>query len=147
MPIAVLLLPFLLLTSNAQAQPVYRCEINGRISYAHEPCVGAKAIDTTPTQGLDRWSGRVSKGRDVRQAEWERDLSRAVQPITGLTPEQSKVVRHRSRLAHVDKLQCELLDLQLPGLEHQAAQAVGAQRAKADAELFKARMNFRDLRC
>lgn len=33
-----------------QAQTVYRCGSGGRVVYSHEPCVGAKAVDTTPTQ-------------------------------------------------------------------------------------------------
>lgn len=40
--------------SATQAQTVYRCEAPGKVMYSHEPCVGAKAVDTTPTQGKNK---------------------------------------------------------------------------------------------
>ena len=52
-------LPALALAAcTAQAQTldksriVYRCEHQGKITYADEPCVGATEVDVTPTQGL-----------------------------------------------------------------------------------------------
>ena len=36
----------------SSAQQVYRCESGGHVSYSHEPCLGAQAVDTTPTQRL-----------------------------------------------------------------------------------------------
>jgi hypothetical protein len=42
----------------AHAQkPVYRCETAGKVSYSDAPCVGAKEIDATPTQGMDKMTG------------------------------------------------------------------------------------------
>lgn len=50
-------------TGGAQAQQVYRCEFGGKVSYAHEPCVGAQAVDTTPTEGLNKMTGVTKKAR------------------------------------------------------------------------------------
>ena len=55
--------------SASHAQTVFRCEVNGRVTYSHEPCVGARRVDTTPKQGLDTSNEKSRKGADVRNAE------------------------------------------------------------------------------
>lgn len=59
---------------------VYRCESAGKVAYSHEPCVGAREVDTTPTQGLDKMSGHSRKGRTCkgvsRPMPWPRPSSR-----------------------------------------------------------------------
>ena len=68
---------FLALTAlTCAAQTVYKCESKGAVTYSHEPCMGAKVVDTTPTQGLDKSSGSSRKGADVRQVELEQGHGR-----------------------------------------------------------------------
>lgn len=83
-----------LAASALQAQVVYRCEAKGRVSYSYEPCVGAKPVNTTPTQGLDKSSGVSRKGADVRKAESNKAMGDALRPITGLD-DQQRLTLHR----------------------------------------------------
>lgn len=69
-----------LLCAKALAQPVYRCKTKGKVTYSHKPCVGAKVVDTTPAQGLDKFTGQSRKGKDVHQHEYNRRFDDAVKP-------------------------------------------------------------------
>lgn len=133
--------------SNVQAQQVYRCEINGHASYAHEPCLGAQAVDTTPTQGLNKSTGRVERHPDVQREIFQHQLTEAIRPITVLSPEAQLRLGQRYKLSRSDQLECAVWDVRLPVLEQDAAQASAAQKAHAEVALFRARQAFRDLRC
>lgn len=51
--------------ATAASAQVYRCEHGGKVSYSDEPCVGAKVVDATPTQGMDKMAGSTSKGAEA----------------------------------------------------------------------------------
>ena len=73
---------FLALTAFAcAAQTVYKCGTKGAVTYSHEPCMGGQVVDTTPTQGLDKSSGRSRKGADVRHIEQNKAATDALHPI------------------------------------------------------------------
>ena len=131
----------------ATAQQVYRCEVNGKIGYSHEPCVGAKAIDTTPTQGMDKMTGKSQKGADVRRDEFRREISGVSSQITGLSAETHMRLAQRYKLSRSAQLECATWDARLPGLEEAATTASPQDKERADTTLFKARKAFRDLRC
>lgn len=131
----------------SQAQPVYRCEDGGRVRYSHEPCMGAKVVDTTPTQGLDKSSGVSRKGRDVRQDELNRMFNDAVRPITGRSHEESKVAQRRWKLPAAAKGECSLLDQQIPQQARAAKNAAAAGKADAELRLYQSRARFRELGC
>lgn len=133
---------------HAHAQkPVYRCEIAGQVSYSDEPCVGAKEIDTTPTQGLDKMTGASRKGADVRRDEHDAAMANALKPLTGMTADQYRVYKHRIKLSPSDKAECARLDKSLPGLKQRATMASSSGKAMAEVELYKARKLFNDLDC
>jgi Domain of unknown function (DUF4124) len=136
-----------LASAIAQAQSVYRCETNGRVGYSHEPCVGAKVVDTTPTQGLDKSTGVSLKGRDVQREELNRSFSEAVRPITGRSHEQSKVLHRRFRLPASAQAECKLLDVRLPDQEQAVRTSAPAAKAEAEVQLFLSRRQFRELGC
>lgn len=141
-------LAFLCIGFHAYAQkPVYRCETAGRVSYSNEPCVGAKEIDATPTQGMDKMTGASRKGADVRRDEYNATISNALKPLTGMTPDQYRVHRHRFKLSPSDKAECERLDNSLPRLKQRATTAPTSGKAMAEVELYKARKLFNDLNC
>lgn len=133
--------------TTVAAQPVYRCEVGGKVHYTHEPCLGAQAIDTTPTQGLDTWTGKTKRHSEVQRDMWQRDFAHAVRPLTGQTPEAFKLSVKRQKLSTVDQLHCQRLDHRLPELEQAAASAPAARKAHAEQALYAARLQFRDLRC
>lgn len=136
------------MASTVHSQAVYRCEAQGKVSYSHEPCVGAKAVNTTPTQGLDKSSGKSRKGADVRKAEIDKTMSEAMRPITGLDHEQHQTLHRRFKLPHAAKLECAVLDTRLAS--HEADErAAGSPKdlQTAQQSLFESRKRFRDLRC
>ena len=77
---------------HAHAQkPVYRCETAGKVSYSDAPCVGAKEIDATPTQGMDKMTGTSRKGADVRRDEQNAVMADALKPLTGMNVPAGRV--------------------------------------------------------
>lgn len=143
---AAALLALAPLGASAQ-QAVYRCDQGGKVGYSHEPCLGGKVIDATPTQGMDTMSGVRRKGADVQRDEHRQRMDDALRPLTGLSHERMNVERRRLQLSPEDKLQCRVLDSRLPSLEQRAAHATGEARAAADAELHRARREFYWLKC
>lgn len=141
------LLTACLASAVAQAQSVYRCETNGRVGYSHEPCVGAKVVDTTPTQGLDKSTGASRKGRDVQREEFKRTLNEAMRPLTGMSHEQTKVFERRVKLPASAQAECKLLDMRLPDQEQAVRTSTSAAKAEAEVQLFLSRRQFRELGC
>ena len=133
---------------HAHAQkPVYRCETAGKVSYSDEPCVGAKEIDATPTQGMDKMTGASRKGADVRRDEHNAVMADALKPLTGMSADQYRVYKHRFKLSPKDKAECARLDTNLPELKQRAATALSSEKALAEVELYKARKQLNDLNC
>lgn len=136
-----------LLASTSMAQTVYRCESKGSIVYTHEPCLNARTVDTTATQGLDKSSGQSRKGADVRKIENNKAMAEAWQPILGETPAQREVRHRRFKLPADEKLECARLDARLPVQEAAVRDAGKAGTANAELALFQTRKRFRELRC
>lgn len=138
----------LISTVCAAAPPtVYRCETNGRVNYSDAPCVGAKVIDVTPTQGADKMTGRSSKGQEVQREEFHSTLDKATRPLHGLSHDEMDIRRRRYKLSSTEQLQCADLDEQLPVLEEKASKTAGAAKGQADVALYQARKRAFDLKC
>ena len=78
----------LALPSTAQKLPapsreVFKCEHGGKVVYSDAPCLGAKKVDIEPTRGLDKQSGQVRRGADVRQERLSEQITEAYRPIFG----------------------------------------------------------------
>ena len=132
---------------TSEAQTVYKCESKGAITYSHEPCLGASVVDTTPTQGLDKSSGKSRKGADVRNEESNKAIAEALNPILGETPEQRSTRVRRFKLPPADRFECENLDGRLVKLASTTRNADKAAAARAEASLFESRKQYRELRC
>lgn len=133
-------------TSSA-APPVYRCETNGRVAYSDSPCVGAKIIDATPNQGVDKMSGQSRKGAEVQRAETNNAFDDALTPLTGKSRGDMEVLRRRVRLSSQDQAECARLDRQLPALEGGGGSSDAKARAEAEVRLYQTRKRFFDLKC
>lgn len=133
--------------SASHAQTVYRCEINGKVAYSHEPCLGAKPVDTTPTQGLDKSSGKSRKGADVRHAEANKVFDDAMRPITGMDEQQRATMHRRFKLPHAAKLECTWLDSRLVSQEADERTASPQNLQAAQLALFESRRRYRELSC
>lgn len=78
------------------------------MSYSDAPCVGAKEIDATPTQGMDKMTGTSRKGADVRRDEHNAVMADALKPLTGMSADQYRVYKHRFKLSPGDKAECDM---------------------------------------
>lgn len=138
----------LLLTAPAVgAQTVYKCPSGASVVYSHEPCLGAQVVDTTPTQGMDKFTGQSRKGADVQRVEHRKMLAEAVKPITGMDAKQFEKATARQKLEPAARLQCDLLDGRLAREEARAARAGKNDATAAEAALFESRKQYRELRC
>lgn len=143
----LLTLLIMLFTCGAMAQTVYKCEYKGTVVYTHEPCLGAKTVDTTSTQGLDKSSGQSRKGADVRATEQNNAMAEALRPLISETPAQRETRHRRFKLPAGDKLECADLDSRLPAQEDAVRVASKGDAAAAELSLFQSRKRFRELRC
>lgn len=116
------------------AQPVYRCDAGGKVVYSHDPCPGAREVDTTPTQGLDKSSGQSRKGKDVRDSEFNKAMADAMRPLLNETPEERQRRHRRAKLGAAASAECYALDPKL-------------KAAKSETELFELRKRYRELGC
>ena len=128
-------------TAHAQSggAMTYKCVTGKKVTYTDEPCVGAKVVDTTPTQGLDKLTGVSKKGADVRRIEFNKAMAEAWKPLLGETPEQRAQRQKRWNLSEKDKFECWNLDGQIQGKR--------VMDAKEEVSLYQARKRFNDLKC
>ena len=121
---------------GAQAQTIYRCDVNGKVSYGEQPCTGGKtsalAVPTAPigndaATALERDKARLAalqKERAVEGAREEKERARA------------------ARTAEATRQKCERLRLQVKWAQEDAARA--GKEASAAARL-KARRQAESL--
>lgn len=139
----------LTLLSSAAVAQVYRCEVNGKVSYSDEPCMGAKRVDVRPTRGLDKLSGKSSKGAEVRAEEFNKQAADALRPIFRETPDQ-RATRHRrfrNNLTPEEVAECYLLDARMESAEGREKVARGAELKQVQLQLLKQRQRHRELKC
>jgi hypothetical protein len=132
---------------SCAAQTVYKCESKGAVVYSHEPCIGARVVDTTPTQGLDKSSGKSRKGADVVKTEQNKAIAEALHPLFGETPAEREKRHRRFKLPSEDRMECYKLDARLPAQQSATRNVDKAAAAKAETNLFEFRKRYRELRC
>ena len=132
---------------SVTAQQVYRCEVNGKVSYSNEPCQGAKLVKTPPAQSSDKTPAQHQKDMDTLKAELERNTATKTRALAAKAPEDPEVAKRRENLTPLAKHSCSLLDQSLPQLRENAAHGTPESKEKAGIQLYKARKAFQDLRC
>lgn len=136
-----------LVVTGAGAQTVYKCQSQGSVVYSNEPCLGAQIVDTTPTQGLDKSSGKSRKGADVSRAENSKMMADALKPLTGMDAAQLETFGRRQKLEPQVRLECARLDARLPEQTTSARTADKASVTRANVVLFESRKRYRELGC
>lgn len=132
-----------LVSGIATAGPVYKCTVNGKTSYSDEPCMNAKEVDVTPTEGINSMTGSQAKSaeqlsRDMTKIRREA-LSKALAPIASVTPEDFEREAKRANLPAADKQECKTLDSRLKTLK--------AEQPTNEKALYEARARFFKLKC
>ncbi|RYF58279.1 MAG: hypothetical protein EOO27_13045 [Comamonadaceae bacterium] len=143
-----LVLSLALMTCHAYAQKqVYKCETNGKIEYSHAPCIGAMPIDTTPTRGADKMSGKSRKSKELQMLEVREAIAEGTKPLHGMEKEQFLKRSDRMRLAPNARAECSRLDAVVLDLRDPADRASPDRQAAADLRLYQARKRYDDLNC
>lgn len=150
----------LLASSHAQPLPpasrtVFKCDLNGKVSYSDAPCPGAQRIEVQPTRGLNKSTGTERVGSDVQQERFHEAFAEGLKPITGMTPEQLKKAGQRAQLAPQAQHECSQLDRALPAAEKEEAALLRQARSEArdtglkqaQTRLLLQRQRARELRC
>lgn len=151
--LAAIVLAGAAITAAAQEQlpppsrTIYKCQANGKISYADEPCVGAQRLDTTPTRGVDRLSGKSRIGSEVAGEIRSEQLAQAIRPLTGMTPSQFATASRRHRLSGEAQRECRALESAILESEQAERRARAAMMESIQQDLFILRKRFRRLGC
>lgn len=134
-------------TSSFAGPAVYRCETAGKVAYSDTPCVGATVVDITPTQGMDKMSGKSRKSYELQRADVTHAVDDALKPLTDKSRGEMEVMRRRVNLTSNAQQDCARLDARLPALEQGARDSAAKNKSQADFDLYEARKRYFDLKC
>lgn len=149
---SLLLYGLTLASMSAHALPptsrtVYKCEVDGKVTYSDDPCLGAHKLEVEPTRGLDRSSGRKRVGADISREYFNEGLAQALHPITGMDPKQWETHKRRTKLTPESQRECRVLDVRIPEVERNEAQADPSARPQTQKQLYQLRVRARALGC
>jgi len=129
------------------SRTVYKCEVNKKVVYSDEPCLGAKRIDVEPTRGLDQASGKRRIGADVLREKNREAFADAVKPLTGMDAKGIQVNGRRQKLSTSAKTECVALDDQVAAAEMREKAVKSSELSEAQQELLSMRKRQRKLGC
>jgi hypothetical protein len=125
---------------------VFKCEVNGKVTYSDAPCLGAKKIDVEPTRGLTS-TGKETAGADVQRERFNEGMAEAIRPLTGKSAKQLQVDGKRLSLTAPAQAECRQLDAAIPAAEQKERVADTRSRPAVQQELLTLRQRFIQLRC
>lgn len=134
-------------TLPATSRTVFKCVVNGQVTYSDDPCLGAEKLEIEPTRGLDQWSGKKKVGSDIQREYRREGVAEALRPLTGMTAKQLEKHQQRTQLPAPAQLECRELDAQIPTAEQAEQRASPADRATRKKQLYELRVRYRALRC
>lgn len=126
---------------------VYKCEVNGKVTYSDEPCLGATRVELQPTRGLNKSSGKERVGTDVTRERQHEAFAEAVRPLTGMNPEELQKAGQRSRLAPKVQEECRVMDAQIARTEARQTVVAGAELTTVQQALYAMRKRHRAIGC
>ena len=129
------------------AREVYKCQEAGKVIYSDSPCLGAEKIDTEPTRGLNKSSGKELTGKDVQREHRREITAEALKPLTGLDAKQLDQQGRRMKLNPESQKRCQLLDHSIPMAEREERSVQSNNSAETKQRLFSMRTEFRSLGC
>lgn len=151
---ALLVLPWIVPSSAAQAQGLpapsrtaYKCVVAGKTVYTDEPCVGAQKVDTEPTRGMNKSTGKELTGADVARERNREVFAEALKPLTGMDQKQLDQYGRRMKLPPEQRARCERLDRSIADSESKERIASSTEKTEVQRVLFLQRQEHRKLRC
>jgi hypothetical protein len=124
------------------SRTIFKCEVQGKITYSDEPCLGAKRLDAEPTRGADSYSGQRRLSEDVSLELRRESLAKALQPITGLNAQQFDALARRQGLDANGQRECRQLERDILQLESGSSADTALQ-----SDLLARRKRYKQLRC
>lgn len=134
-------------TLPAPSRTMYKCKIQGTLTYSDTPCLGATKLDIEPTRGVSKLSGKELIGADVAHEHQREEFAQALRPLSGMDAKQLAVASRRYQLPAAAQQECRELDQNLPPVESAEQHAPPAALRDVQMRLFQMRTRFRDLRC
>jgi hypothetical protein len=131
----------------APSRTIYKCKVQGRVSYSDEPCVGAERLDATPARGVDRLSGSSRTGKDVAAEIRVEQIATAVRLLSGMSNAQFATAVRRQNLEPAVQRECRQLEPVILGLEQSEKQADAVAVKEVQQELFVLRKRYKSLAC
>ena len=116
---------------------VYKCNVNGKISYSDSPCVGAQRLDIEPSRGVGKRAGH-----DVQREQHREMLADALRPLTGMDAKQFDTHGRRMKLSPEAQRECRALDTGIPEAERDEVRSIGEQREMEKVRLFSMRKRY-----
>lgn len=132
----------------APSRTIYKCEVNGKIAYTDEPCLGAQRLDVVPTRGVNKLSGQVRTGADVAREHRQENLARAIKPLSGMNEQQFSTQVRRHQLDAGAQRECRVLEADI--LDNEALERRGGARetvASLQQDTLALRQRYHKLRC
>ena len=131
---------------------VFRCEVAGKITYSDALCRGAQRVDVQPTHGLNKASGTVRVGEDVRvedtnEAHTNEAITEAIRPIAAMSGDPRAGHQRRFKLPPSSKAECALLDRRVLSQERVERELTGRDKVGAQRDLFESRSRAREIGC
>jgi hypothetical protein len=131
----------------APSRTMFKCTEGKKLTYTDRPCLGAQRLDVVPSRGLNKLSGTERTGADVARERYRENFAIAIQPLSGMQPQQFEVAVRRQNLGSADRHECYSLD---PAIAEAEARERGADRMTLPAvqqQLFLLRKRYAELRC
>jgi len=146
-----MLLPCALVAAQSQlpapSRAIYKCRINGTVSYSDEPCVGAQRLDATPSSGVSHLSGSSKTGKDVAQERHNEQFATAFRPLSGMSASQLATQTRRNQLAPGAQRECRQLEPAILELEQAETRADATAMKAVQHDLFTLRKRYKTLAC
>lgn len=129
--------------NTSYAQTVFKCMKDGKATYTDAPCMNAKEVDVTPTEGMNKWTGTERKSLDQVTREMTKirreGMSKGLAPLVKITPEDFEREERRGKMDPGTKTECSRLDNTLKSLK--------AEVPRDEQALYEARTRFFKLKC
>lgn len=132
---------------GAPSRTIYKCKVNNQVAYTDQPCLGGQRIDTEPSRGLNKLTGKELIGKDVAQERHNEQMANVLRPLTGMNPQQFDVQRRRVYLPAAAKAECGTLDGNIGQDESIERGVAGAIKDAVQQDLYVKRKRYKELGC
>lgn len=129
------------------SRTVFKCTVNGKVTYSDDPCPGAQRIDIEPARGVSKSTGKERIGSDVRREHQREMIAEAVKPLTGMDAKQLEVKGRRMKLPPGVASESAALDRKIAKAEALERTVTGDAYAVAQRDLLLLRDRYRSARC